>query len=154
ALPQIDGTLSVPGLHGKVEVIRDQHGVPTIRAENLDDLFFAQGFVTAQDRLWEMDIARRASAGELAELLRDKHVEFDRTQRILGMRQAAQQTLALSSPEDQEYFADYARGVNAYADLHKDRLPVEFRLLSYSFRLWTPEDTALIAVEMVSTLNH
>src|SRR5690348_14460962 len=69
ALPQIDGTLVIAGLNGRVDVIRDQHGVPTIRAGNLDDLFFAQGYVTAQDRLWEMDIARRASAGELAEVL-------------------------------------------------------------------------------------
>src|ERR1700693_4493855 len=72
ALPQLDGSLKVPGLSANVTVIRDEHGVPTIDATNLDDLFFAQGFVTAQDRLWQMDIMRRFAAGEISEILGDE----------------------------------------------------------------------------------
>ena len=69
ALPQLDGTVKVPGLSARVTVIRDGHGVPTIDAASLDDLFFAQGYVTAQDRLWQMDMMRRFAAGEISEIL-------------------------------------------------------------------------------------
>ncbi|MBA3915469.1 MAG: penicillin acylase family protein [Acidobacteriales bacterium] len=154
SLPQMDGSLRVPGLQARVDVIRDAHGVPTIRAGNMEDLFFAQGFVTAQDRLWEMDVTRRDAAGELAEILGGKMVEFDREQRILGVRQAARKTVELGSAEDHRYYAAYARGVNAYAESHRNHLPLEFRMLRYGFRPWTPEDSALVAVEMVRTLNH
>lgn len=69
ALPQLDGSITVPGISSKVRVVRDEHGVPTIEADTLADLFFAQGYVTAQDRLWQMDIMRRAAAGELSEVI-------------------------------------------------------------------------------------
>ena len=68
-LPQLDGSVSVPGISSKVRVVRDERGVPTIEAATLEDLFFAQGYVTAQDRLWQMDIMRRAAAGELSEVI-------------------------------------------------------------------------------------
>src|SRR5579872_5770515 len=68
ALPQLDGTIAIPGLQSPVEVLRDAQGVPHIRAGNLDDLLFAQGYVTAQDRLWQMDILRRVAAGDMAEI--------------------------------------------------------------------------------------
>src|SRR5215469_9275013 len=69
SLPQLDGTLAVSGLEASVDVVRDEHGVPHIVAASLDDLFFAQGFITAQDRLWQIDMTRRFAAGELAEIL-------------------------------------------------------------------------------------
>src|SRR5271166_3290365 len=68
-LPQVDGSVAVPGLSSKVRVVRDEQGVPTIEAATLEDLFFAQGYVTAEDRLWQMDIMRRAAAGELSEVI-------------------------------------------------------------------------------------
>ena len=68
-LPQVDGSVSVHGVSAKVRVVRDEHGVPTIEAATLDDLFFAQGYVTAQDRLWQMDMMRRSAAGELSEII-------------------------------------------------------------------------------------
>ncbi|MGA9799026.1 MAG: penicillin acylase family protein, partial [Terriglobales bacterium] len=154
ALPQLDGTLKVAGLSSRVTVTRDGHGVPTIDATSLDDLFLAQGFVTAQDRLWQMDMMRRFAAGEISELLGDEFLAHDREQRILGIRVAARKALEVSSAQDRAHFEAYARGVNAYIESHRDRLPIEFRILHYSPRLWVPEDSTLIAAQMVKDLNH
>jgi penicillin G amidase len=153
-LPQLDGSVSVPGISANVRVIRDGHGVPTIEAATLDDLFFAQGYVTAQDRLWQMDAMRRAAAGELAEVLGPSFVKIDRQQRILGLRAASETAVTLLSPRDRAYFEDYARGVNAFLDSHRDRLSLEFRLLKYAPRPWIVNDSLLIATRMVQDLNH
>ena len=154
ALPQLDGTLKVHGLSAPVTVIRDEHGVPTINAASLDDLFFAQGFVTAQDRLWQMDMMRRFAAGEISEILGDEFLPHDREKRILGLKVAARKALEVSSARNRDHFEAYARGVNAYIELHRDRLPIEFRILRYAPRPWTPEDSTLIASQMVKDLNH
>ena len=114
ALPQLDGQLQITGLAAPVTVTRDSHGVPTIEAARLDDLFFAQGFVTAQDRLWQMDVMRRFGGGELSEILGEDLLKLDREQRILGLRAAATKALELASPRDRSFFEAYARGVNAY----------------------------------------
>ncbi len=154
ALPQLDGNLQIHGLTAPVRVVRDEHGVPTIQAANLDDLFFAQGFVTAQDRLWQMDVMRRFAAGELSEILGDDLLKHDREQRILGLRTVAREAAQSASEPDRSYFSDYARGVNAYIESQRDHLPIEFRILRYSPRPWTPEDSLVIAVQMVKDLNH
>ena len=154
ALPQLDGVAQVPGLSERVTVIRNGHGVPTIEASNLEDLFFAQGYVTAQDRLWQMDAMRRAAAGDLSEILGDDLLKHDREQRILGMREAARKALEVGSDQDRTRFEAYARGVNAFINSHRDHLPIEFRIVGYSPRPWTPEDSSLIAVQMVQELNH
>ena len=86
SMPQLDGTLAISGLSAPVSVIRDGHGVPSITASSLDDLFFAQGYVTAQDRLWQMDAFRRNANGELAEILGPALVGHDRAQRVLQIR--------------------------------------------------------------------
>ncbi len=98
ALPQIDGTLKVGGLHAPVSVLRDEHGVPTIEAASLDDLFFAQGYVAAQDRLWQMDISRRYASGDLSAVLGPDLVMHDTEQRILGIHQMAEQAVERLSP--------------------------------------------------------
>ena len=85
-LPQLDGAASVPGISARVRVIRDERGVPTIEAGSLEDLFFAQGYVTAQDRLWQIDMMRRSAAGELSEVVGAATVKMDREERILGLR--------------------------------------------------------------------
>ena len=154
ALPQLDGSLKVSGLSGRVRVIRDGHGVPTIDATSLDDLFFTQGFVTAQDRLWQMDMMRRFAAGEISEILGDEFLPHDREQRILGIRVAARKALEVASAQNRDHFEAYARGVNAYIETHRERLPIEFRILRYSPRPWAPEDSTLIASQMVKDLNH
>ncbi len=154
ALPQLDGRLQVSGLSAPVTVTRDTHGVPAIEAESLEDLFFAQGYVTAQDRLWQMDVMRRFGAGELSEILGESTLQLDREQRILGLRAAARKSLATTNPRDRSYFEAYARGVNAYIATHGERLPIEFRILKYSPKPWLPEDSVVIANGMVKDLNY
>jgi len=153
ALPRLDGELPVTGLSDSVTVVRDGHGFPTIEASNLDDLFFAQGYVTAQDRLFQMDGTRRYAAGELAEVIGESQLEHDRQQRILGLRVAARKTMEMTSAEDRAHFEAYTRGVNAFIESHRDKLPVEFRILRYSPQPWTTEDSALIGAYMVQDLT-
>jgi penicillin G amidase len=153
-LPQLDDSIEVPGISSKVRVVRDEHGVPTIEAATLEDLFFAQGYVTAQDRLWQMDMMRRAAAGELSEVIGEDTVKIDREQRILGLRQAAVASEKNISARDRVYFDAYARGVNAFIESHRDRLSLEFRLMKYTPRLWTVTDSLLVGARMVQDLNH
>ncbi|HEV2579071.1 MAG TPA: penicillin acylase family protein [Acidobacteriaceae bacterium] len=153
ALPVVDGTISVTGLHGPVTVTRNAQGVPSIRATSEDDLLFAQGYVTAQDRLWQMDTLRRHAAGELAEILGPGMVEHDKLQRYLRLRAAADRGAA-SLPEDQRRELEaYARGVNAFIDSHRDNLPLEFHLLHYAPRPWTPRDSLLVSLVMWQDLS-
>ena len=154
ALPHLDGQLPLAGLSAVVTVTRDQHGVPTIEAANLADLFFAQGYVTAQDRLWQMDIMRRYGSGELSEILGEDTLKIDREQRILGLRAAAKKSLEMASDRDRSYYDSYARGVNAYIGTHGDRLPVEFRILRYAPKPWQAEDSVVVANSMVKDLNY
>ncbi len=153
-LPQLDGRVTVPGISSKIRVIRDERGVPTIEAATLEDLFFAQGYVTAQDRLWQMDIMRRAAAGELSEVIGEDTVKMDREERILGLRLAAEAAEKSISTRDRVYFDAYARGVNAFIESHRDRLSLEFRLLKYAPRPWTVTDSLLVGARMVQDLNH
>ncbi len=156
ALPQLDGRIQVSGLSGagSVTVTRDDHGVPTIEAATLDDLFFAQGYVTAQDRLWQMDVMRRFGSGELSEILGADTLKLDRQQRILGLRAAAKKSLQLASDRDRRFYDAYARGVNAFIATHGDRLPIEFRILRYAPKPWLAEDSVVIANQMVKDLNY
>ncbi len=153
ALPQLDGNIVLSGLSAPVKVTRDGHGVPAIEAASLDDLFFAQGYVTAQDRLWQMDVMRRFGAGELSEILGEDTLKIDREQRILGLRAAAKKSLAMASPRDRSYFEAYARGVNAFIAGHGSALPIEFRILKYRPKPWDAEDSIVIANQMVKDLN-
>jgi penicillin amidase len=154
ALPQLDGNLTVKGLSAPVKVTRDSHGVPAIEAATLEDLFLAQGYVTAQDRLWQMDIMRRFAAGELSEILGEDTLKVDREQRILGLRAAARKSLQAASARDLVYFDAYARGVNAFIESHARSLPIEFRILKYRPKPWQAEDSIVIANQMVKDLNY
>ena len=154
ALPQLDGQLHVSGLSASVSVTRDSHGVPTIETASLEDLFFSQGYVTAQDRLWQMDIMRRYGSGELAEILGEDLLKLDREQRILGLRAAARKALEMANPRDRSFFEAYAHGVNAYIDAHRDYLPLEFRILHYKPKPWLAEDSVVVANSMVKDLNY
>src|ERR1017187_6262391 len=153
-LPQLDGSVTVSGISSKIRVVRDHQGVPTIEAATLEDLFFSQGYVTAQDRFWQMDIMRRAAAGELSEVLGEDTVKMDREQRILGLRIAAEAAEKNISARDRAYFDAYTRGVNAFLESHRDRLSLEFRLLKYTPRLWSVTDSLLVGARMVQDLNH
>jgi penicillin amidase len=153
ALPVLDGPVPVSGVSAPVSVTREAHGVPTIEAATLNDLFFAQGYVTAQDRLFQMDLMRRAAAGELSEIFGEVALQRDRQQRILGIRATAEKGLQSATSEDREHFGAYARGVNAYIDSHRKSLPLEFRVVGYSPRPWTMQDSLMIAYQMVETLS-
>ncbi len=149
SLPQLDGDASLSGLSSDVWVRRDGHGIPHIQAANLDDLFAAQGYVTAQDRLWQMDMTRRYVAGEIAEVLGSALVPHDRIQRLLEMRPTAERIVAGLGDRDRRYFDDYARGVNAFIATHPDALPAEFGALRYKPKAWQPVDSVLILLGMV-----
>lgn len=151
SLPQLDGRLTVAGLHAPVTVTRDSLGVPHLRAATVEDLFFAQGFITAQDRLWQMDMTRRFAAGELAEVLGAEYLPHDRRQRTLLLRQAAEQAAAQLTARDRAHFEAYARGVNAL--MASQPLPLEFRALRYHPRPWTITDSFLVATSMVQMLS-
>jgi penicillin G amidase len=152
-LPQLDGDRHTIAVTAPVTVQRDHQGVPHISAASVDDLIAAQAYVTAQDRLWQMDMMRRVAAGEIAEVLGSNFVEHDRIQRVLQFRQTAERLTATLSPQDRRFFEDYARGVNAYIS-EADTLPAEFRLLNYQPRRWQPVDSVLIVLSMVQTLDE
>jgi penicillin amidase len=154
ALPVVDGTVALAGLSHPVTVVRDEHGVPTITAATTHDLFFAQGYVVAQERLWQMDATRRFASGDLAEVLGPDLVSVDREQRILGLRQAAEKAVAAMDPAQRAQFQAYADGVNAYIAEHSKTLPLEFRLLTYAPHFWTAEDSMLVGLSMIEFLNH
>ena len=153
ALPQLDGDLHVAGLTNPVAVTRDAQGVPSLIAANLDDLIFAQGFVTAQDRLFQMDALRRHAAGELAEILGPSLVDHDRLQRTLQLRAAADRAVAVLPADQLHQLEAYARGVNAFLAAHADTLPVEFHLLHYTPAPWSPRDSLLVALAMSQDLS-
>jgi len=160
ALPPLDGDIhldafSAPVLSAPVIVRRDAHGVPHIEAATEDDLFVAQGYVTAQDRLWQMDGSRRAANGNLAEILGSRLVTNDKTQRVLQIRLTAQRIYNHLSPAYRAYLDDYARGVNLYiAQCEKSHtLPPEFRLLGYHPQAWTGPDSVSVGLMMVETLD-
>lgn len=153
-LPHVDGTLQVFGLAAPVTVERDAQGVPHIHASSMDDLIFAQGYVTAQDRLWQMDFLRRHGAGTLAEVLGRKLLEHDRLQRTLQLRTAADRAVVALPPIQRHWLEVYARGVNAsIADQH-DHLPIEFRLLGYTPTAWQPRDSLLVELVMFQDLTN
>jgi penicillin amidase len=153
ALPVLDGDLRVSGLSAPVTVRRDEHGVPHIEAATQDDLFVAQGYVTAQDRLWQMDALRRNASGELAEVLGPSLVRHDKAERVLLMRASARRLYANLLPADRTRLDNYARGVNLFIDQHQDSLPAEFRLLRYRPKAWTGPDSLAIGLMMVETLD-
>ncbi len=140
-LPQVSGEIQVTGLNGPVRVMRDRWGVPHIYANDVHDLLFAQGFVQAQDRLWQMEANRRLASGRLSEVLGEKTLELDRWMRTLGLMRAAEREVAVSDAEARDLLQAFADGVNAYLEGRKGRLPVEFRLLGIKPEPWRPADS-------------
>ena len=153
ALPALDGDLHVAGLSAPVTVRRDAHGVPHIDAATQDDLFVAQGYVTAQDRLWQMDLLRRNANGELAEIFGSSQLKHDRTQRVLQIRNTARRIYANLPAADRARLDDYARGVNLFIAQHQATLPPEFRLLGYRPQPWSGADSVSVGLGMVQMLD-
>jgi penicillin amidase len=162
ALPQVDGELRLSGLMAPVTVTRDATGMPHIRAANLEDLFSAQAYITAQDRLFQMDLARRYAAGELSEVIGSPLVrgeaaanllDHDKRQRYLQVRSAAERAIQQASKRDRLYFDAYARGVNAFIEASRNHLPVEFRFLGYEPAPWHASDSVLVGLNISLQMN-
>ena len=144
-MPRRDGVVSVPGLSAPVTIVRDLFGVPHITAGSDRDLYFAQGFVHAQDRLFQMDFERRLARGELAELLGKNALPADRLFRHLGLAARAPAIVASWPPKTREVVASYCAGVNAAMDALR-AWPAEFRILRAAPRRFAPEDVAAVGL--------
>ena len=151
-LPQRSGAIEAP-LASSAMVLFDARGVPHIRASCLEDTLFVQGYVTAQDRLWQMDALRRYDAGDLAEILGPGVLDSDRESRRLRLRRIAEDAYATLPAQDRAAFAAYARGVNHFIATHRHNLPVEFTLLRYQPRPWSVVDSLLICLHMFRALT-
>lgn len=151
SLAMIDGRTPIPGLRDSVEVIRDRWGVPHIYAHNIDDLFFAQGYVQAQDRLWQMEMYRRTYEGSLSEIMGPSYARHDQLVRLLRFREIDEREWTSYHPDGKRIFQAFANGVNAFVAQAGDRLPVEFRLTGIRPRPWTPEIALLRAQTAMPT---
>jgi penicillin amidase len=144
SLPKLKGRLELQGLSAQVDVYRDRSGIPHIYAQNRNDLMFAVGFVTAQDRLWQMDLMRRAATGRLAEVLGEDALRADILMRVLGLERVAKRQLQMLSPQNAAALNSFSDGVNAcIKNLHS--LPPEFHLLGYQPQPWQPTDSLAIS---------
>src|SRR5258708_524403 len=148
AAQQTSRTIFVPGLHGRVTVRRDERGIPYIEATGDEVLYFAQGYVTANDRLWQMDVMRRTARGELSEVLgvgpNNVALEQDKQHRTLGYALEVNSELVQASTKTRGLLEAYARGVNSYIDsLDPKSLPPEFQILQYKPKPWTAADCLL-----------
>ena len=141
ALPQTDGELALDGFTAPASVYRDSSGIPHIVAENAHDLFFTQGFVAAQDRLWAMESARRAAHGTISEIIGERGLKNDTLMRILGMTESAEADWETLDADTQAALTAYADGVNAFITQADGKLPLEFKILGIAPQEWTPVDS-------------
>jgi len=152
-------SIKVKGLKDSVTIRRDERGIPYIDAKNDEDLYFAQGYVTAQDRLWQMDLFRRNARGELSEVLpnvpNSPALDQDKLHRTLGFSQVVEAEVAQASPQSRAVLEAYAAGVNAYiSTLDQKSLPPEFRILGYTPKPWTPADSLIVIKIFFEALSN
>lgn len=153
SLPQIEGAIALQGLSRPVDVLRDRHGIPHIYAEAEWDAYFALGFVHAQDRLFQMDFARRIGQGRLSELLGPIGLSADEFIRTLDLRGASERAFVHLPPATRAVLEAYATGVNAFLAWNAKPLPPEFTLLAYRPERWRPADSILIIKLMALELS-
>ncbi|MBA3515962.1 MAG: penicillin acylase family protein [Pyrinomonadaceae bacterium] len=147
-------SVQVQGLRERVLVRRDERGIPYISAIHIEDLYFAQGYATAADRLWQMDLLRRTARGELAEILGNNALEEDKRHRTFGFAQTADAELAQATPAARAVLEAYTRGVNTYiAGLDAKDLPPEFQILQYKPRPWTAADSLVVVKLFFESLS-
>jgi penicillin amidase len=150
-MPKINGNVFLSGLETDIEIIRDIWGVPHIFAQNEKDLFFACGYVHAQERMWQMELTRRAGMGELSEIFGRKILERDRFIRTLDLKEAAQRDYEKLSPKMKNLILSYSQGINSWMNSRKLNWPPEFLLLGYRPQPWNPMDS-LIVKEVMALL--
>jgi penicillin amidase len=151
-LPKTSGTIAA-AVSNKVTVSFDGLGEPHINTAREDDLLFAQGYLTAQERMWQMDTLRRLSGGDLCEIVGPGALESDQEVRRLRMRRVAEENYVTLPAQDRAALAAYTRGVNAYLDSHRGRFPLEFTLLGYDPLPWSVVDSILIGLHMFRNLT-
>jgi len=151
--PDLSGSASAP-VGASVTIVRDSHYRPHITASSIDDALFAQGYVTAQERLWQMDMLRRLAAGEISEVAGRSAIELDTNARKLQLGRIAAYQAAQISPTERRAMAAYARGVNHFIDTHRGRLSWEFELMGYQPRPWRIADSLLAILEMDRVLTN
>lgn len=142
-------------VHDKIEILFDEQMVPHVFAQNNHDLYYAQGYVTAMHRLWQMDFQTRFAAGRISEVVGEKAIEVDRYQRRMGMMYGAENSLAgmMADPQSKEMLLAYTKGINDYIhSLKRSGLPVEYKLLDFKPEDWTPIKCALLLKQMSATL--
>jgi penicillin amidase len=141
SFPQTGGEVAVPGLGAKVSVVRDGHGIPQVYADTAHDLFYAQGYVQAQDRFFEMDVRRHTTAGTLSEMFGRTTLETDMYVRTMGWRRVAEKELSMLSPSTVRYLEAYSDGVNAYLHTHTpSQISLEYSVLALNGLNYTPQD--------------
>lgn len=150
--------IKIDGLKDRITIRRDERGIPYIEAQNDEDLYFGQGYATAADRLWQLDLFRRTARGELAEILgagpNNVALEQDKLHRTYGFAQAAEAEVAQASPRSRAMLEAYARGVNAYAaSLDPKSMRPEFQILRYNFRPWTAADSFVVVKIFFESLS-
>jgi len=153
AEPIYTGELTLPGLSAPVTIDYGPYAVPTIRAEGLEDVVFAQGYVTAAERLWQMDLMRRAAQGRLAEAFGAQALPIDRLMRTMDLARAAERNLAVLSPQARGLLHAYAQGVNAYRTQAARQLPLEYLLTGLKPAPWTALDSLAIGEYMAYLLS-
>ncbi len=153
SFPETSGSLVIAGLHSPVTITRDDYGVPRIAASDEHDLMLAFGYVHAQDRLWQMDMARRVGEGRLSEILGTLTIPFDRMFRIVGIKKISAAVEQSITPASHARLEAYAAGVNAFIESHKGKLPVEFDLLRYEPEPWTLQHSIIVGRLMAWELN-
>jgi len=151
--PSYSGTEKVEGLTATVEVRTDEHGIPHIFAQNEEDLFFAQGYITARERMFQMDMTRLAGRGELSTVLGDMMLNTDKFFRTVGFYRAAEVEYANMDPSAKKVVDDYTRGVNAYINGAR-YLPSEYTILGFKPQAWKPQDTMVCGILMAYSLNR
>jgi penicillin amidase len=153
SLPEYNGTVSVQGISDKVEIYRDSMAVPYILAKTENDAAFALGYLHAQERMFQMDLIRRAGEGRLSEIFGSSTLLFDKMFRTAGLKRAAEKMLAALKPEMSKFLEAYSGGVNQYIKEAKGRYPVEFDVLDYDPYEWQPVHSLIIVRMMAWELN-
>lgn len=141
ALPQTEGVLVITGVTEPVNVVRDEWGTVHIYAENEHDLFFAQGFATAQDRMWQMEMFRRSPSGRIAEIVGEQAVFIDTFNRNMLLRETAELIWEQMDDDAKVILQAYTDGINAYLVEHENALPIEYKILRFKPEPWTPIDS-------------
>lgn len=152
SIPKIKGTVSLTGLEADVKIIKDSWGVPHIFAQNEKDIFFACGYVHAQERMWQMELTRRAGLGKLSEIFGRKALERDRFIRTLDLKEAARKDFEKLSSKMKSLLLSYSRGVNSWMNSRRLNWPPEFLLLGYRPQPWSPLDSLIIKEVMALLL--